>query len=212
MKSISSADEGPAREDAAATSSRDAAATGSGDAEAARAARRADPAGGKARSHRQLTAAVRQSLRELGIQLALLNRQVGARLELREADIACLDLIDRLGPLSPSALATGSGLHPATLTGVLDRLERGGWIARDRDSSDRRGVRIRALRDRHGDLLGLYAPMNSALQQICSGYSESELELIAGFLRRSSDAGHNAAGELASPGESVSRPDRSGRP
>ena len=197
MTSISSAGRGAARKDAAPTSSGDAAAT--------RAARRAG-AGGEARSHRRLTAAVRESLRELSIQLALLNRQVGARLELREADIACLDLIDRLGPLSPSALATGSGLHPATLTGVLDRLERGGWIARDRDSSDRRGVRIRALRDRQADLIGLYAPMNSALQQICSGYSESELELIATFLRRCTDAGRNAAGELASPGGNVSRP------
>lgn len=158
------------------------------------------------RSHRRLTAVVRESLRELSIQLALLNRQVGVRLELKEADIACLDLIDRLGPLSPSALARGSGLHPATLTGILDRLERGGWIARDRDSADRRGVSIRALRGRQGDLLGLYAPMNSALQQICSGYSESELELIAGFLRRSTDAGHSAAGELASPGDTVNRP------
>lgn len=166
----------------------------------------AAPAVDDERQRPRLTAAVRQSLRELGIQLALLNRQVGVRLELREGDIACLDLIDRLGPLSPSALARDSGLHPATLTGVLDRLERGGWITRDRDASDRRGVRIRALRDRQGDLLGLYAPMNSALQQICGGYSDSELKLIAGFLRRCTDAGHNAAGELASAGGNLNPP------
>jgi DNA-binding MarR family transcriptional regulator len=206
MNSISSAGGDPVRRDAAATSSGDAQATGSGDAAAVSPARPAGLPGDDARGHRRLTAAVRESLRALSIQLALLNRQVGARLELREGDIACLDLIDRLGPLSPSALARNSGLHPATLTGVLDRLERGGWITRDRDASDRRGVRIRALRDRQGDLLGLYAPMNSALQQICSGYSESELELIAGFLRRSTDAGHNAAGELASAGENVIQP------
>lgn len=149
------------------------------------------------RNRRRLTAAVRDCLRALSIQLALLNRQVGSRLELRDADIACLDLIDRLGPLSPSALARAAGLHPATLTGVLDRLERGGWIARDRDGSDRRGVRIRALRGRQADLIGLYAPMNSALQRICQGYSEPELELIAGFLRRTTDAGQHAAAELS---------------
>lgn len=148
-------------------------------------------------SRRRLTTAVRDSLRALSIQLALLNRQVGSRLELRDADIACLDLIDRLGPLSPSALARATGLHPATLTGVLDRLERGGWIARDRDGSDRRAVRIRALHGRRADLIGLYAPMNSALQRICQGYSESELELIAGFLRRTTEAGQSAAAGLS---------------
>ena len=44
-----------------------------------------------------------------------------------------LELINRLGPLSPSALAKEAGLHPATLTGILDRLERGGWLHRERD-------------------------------------------------------------------------------
>jgi DNA-binding MarR family transcriptional regulator len=35
--------------------------------------------------------------------------------------------------LSPSVLARRAGLHPATMTGILDRLERGRWITRDRD-------------------------------------------------------------------------------
>jgi MarR family len=41
---------------------------------------------------------------------------------------SCLDLITRHGPLSPSAPARRAGLHPATMTGILDRLERGGWV------------------------------------------------------------------------------------
>jgi DNA-binding MarR family transcriptional regulator len=77
------------------------------------------------------------SLRDLGAQLSLLNHSVGARLELKATDLECLDLITGHGPLSPSALARRAGLHPATLTGILDRLERGGWIERGRDPSDR---------------------------------------------------------------------------
>jgi DNA-binding MarR family transcriptional regulator len=155
---------------------------------------------GAASGRRRLTAAVREALRELSIQLALLNRQVGAHLDLRDADIGCLDLINRYGPLSPSALARRAGVHPATLTGVLDRLEQGGWIVRERDAPDRRGVRLRALRGRNAELLGLYAPMNSALEHICAGYTEAELELLLGFLRRATDAGHSATSELADHG------------
>jgi len=101
---------------------------------------------GAARHRRRLTTAIKESLRELSIQLSLLNHHVSGRLELNDVDLDCLDLISRHGPLSPSALARRAGLHPATITGILDRLERGGWVARDRDQADRRAVRVRALR------------------------------------------------------------------
>src|SRR5437899_13094088 len=101
---------------------------------------------------RRLTASIKQSLRALSIQLSLLNHQVGARAGLNDVDLDCLDLVARHGPLSPSALAERAALHPATMTGILDRLERGGWVARERDPSDRRAVLVRALRDRNADL------------------------------------------------------------
>src|SRR6516165_12086863 len=94
---------------------------------------------------RRVTATIKESLRELSAQLSLLNRQVGAHVDLRDADIYCLDLINRHGPLSPSDLARRAGLHPSTMTGILDRLQHGGWIARDRDPEgpDRRAVTLR---------------------------------------------------------------------
>jgi DNA-binding MarR family transcriptional regulator len=152
---------------------------------------------GAARRRRRLTTAIKESLRGLSIQLALLNRQVGGRVELKDADLACLDLLSRHGPLGPSALAKRAGLHPATLTGILDRLERGGWVVRERDPDDRRAVVVRALRDRGGELIRLYGGMNAAMDRLCAGYSDAELELIADFLRRTADAGRDATDELA---------------
>src|SRR5437879_3824220 len=81
-----------------------------------------------ARKRRRLSTQIKDSLRELSIQLTLLNRQVVAHLDFNDGDLPCLDLIARHGPLSPSALARRAGLHPATVTGILDRLERGGWV------------------------------------------------------------------------------------
>jgi DNA-binding MarR family transcriptional regulator len=156
-----------------------------------------DPDVEAARRRRRLAVAIGVSLRELAIQLSLLNHRVGSQLELRDVDLDCLDLIDRYGPLSPSALARRAGLHPATMTGILDRLEGGGWIARDRDPSDRRAVVLRVQRDRVPDLLRLYAGMNRGMNEIYAGYDEKELELIADFLRRTSDAGQSATEELS---------------
>ncbi|GAA2584294.1 MarR family transcriptional regulator [Actinomadura fulvescens] len=151
--------------------------------------------------------AIRESLRELGLQLSLLNRQVGAHLELKDVDLDCLDLVNAHGPLTPTALARRAGLHPATLTGVLDRLERGGWVVRERDPADRRAVQVRAVRERNAELLGLFAGMNASLDRICDGYDQAELDLLAGFLRRTGDAGAEAVSELA--GEDASRRPRS---
>jgi DNA-binding MarR family transcriptional regulator len=150
------------------------------------------------RYRRRLSTAVKESLRELSIQLSLLNHHVGARVDLKDVDLDCLDLINRNGPLSPSAIARRAGLHPATMTGIIDRLERGGWVARDRGTADRRAVLIRALRDRNSELLHLYSGMNTALDQICAGYSDAELHLLADFLRRTAHAGQTATDELAS--------------
>jgi len=169
-----------------------------------------------ARGRRKRVTAARQALRELVTQLSLLNQQVSGHLDLRASDISCLDLISSHGPLSPTALARLAGLHPATLTGILDRLERGRWITRDRDPADRRGVLIRPLRDRSRDILSLYAGMTTSVEKICADYADDQLELIGGFLRRVTDAGQEAVRELARPtaaGEADHAPhDRRSRP
>jgi DNA-binding MarR family transcriptional regulator len=155
--------------------------------------RRAD----EIRRRQQSASQIRESLRALRIQLALLNYRVGSQLELGDVDLDCYDIIDAYGPLTPSALARRAGLHPATMTGILDRLERGGWIVRERDPSDRRAVVIRSVHERYAELLRLYSGMSRSMNKLLSSYSDSELELIADFMRRTVEAGRNATDELA---------------
>lgn len=158
----------------------------------------ADSSGAAAdRGQRRLKAAVKESMRELSVQLSLLNAQVSAHLKLKEADIDCLDVISRFEPISPSELARRTGLHPATLTGILDRLERGSFIGRERNPADRRAVLIRARRERGAEIYRLYGGMNGAMDGILGRYAEAELEVLADFLRRTVQAGHVATVTLA---------------
>ena len=153
-----------------------------------------------ARQRRRLTTSIKEALRDLRNQLSLLNHQVGARVELKDVDLDCLEIIGRHGPLSPTALARLAGLHPATITGIIDRLQRGGWVTRERDpdAADRRAVTVRALRDRNAELFRLYAGMNDSIDGILAGYSDAELALIGDFLRRTTTAGRDATAELTS--------------
>lgn len=148
------------------------------------------------RRRRRASTAVKEALRELSVQLSLLNHQVSSHVELRDADFDCLDLIQRHGPLSPSALSRRAGLRAATMTGILDRLERGGWIDRERDTVDRRAVVIRARRERNPELFRLYSGMNTSMDKLLADYSAAELELLVDFLRRTAGAGQVATDKL----------------
>ena len=149
-----------------------------------------------ARTRRRLTNSVKDSVRGMRSELALLNRRISARLDLRDGDLDCLELIARLGPVGPSALARAAGVHPATMTGVLDRLEKGGWLSRERDPADRRSVVLRVRPERVGEILALYSDMNTALDDICADFTDTELETIAKFLERTAAAGHKATQNL----------------
>jgi DNA-binding MarR family transcriptional regulator len=151
------------------------------------------------RERRRLGTQIKADLRALSNQISLLNHQVSNRVDMKDIDLDCLDLLSQLGAMSPSALARRTGLHPATITGILDRLERGGWIARERDTDDRRAVVVRAMRERNSELYGLYSGMNGAMDTIIADYDETQLALLAEFLQRAIDAGRVATDSLASP-------------
>jgi len=88
--------------------------------------------------------------------------------------------------VTPLRLASGTAV-------LINR----GWVARDRDQADRRAVTVRALRGRGAEVLRLYSGMNVSMDQICAGYTDTELELLADFLRRTAEAGRAATDALA---------------
>ena len=148
------------------------------------------------RERRRLVHATKRGLRDLRIELSVLNHRVGNRVELKDIDFDCLDVIVRHGPLAPSVLARRVGVHVATMTGILDRLEVGGWITRDRLTNDRRGIQVRSLPDRQRELLDHFAGMNTAMDQLCDHYTDDQLELIVDFLQRTTEAGRHSSAEL----------------
>lgn len=150
----------------------------------------------EARRRRRIANELLETLREMNGHLTVLNHHVGSRVAIRDGDLACLDIVARFGPLSPSTLARRAGMHPATLTGVLDRLQRAGWVVRDRDDADRRAVVVRVLPDRGSEIFRLYGGMRAQLNEICAGYDADQLELITGFLRRVAEAGEREAAAL----------------
>jgi DNA-binding MarR family transcriptional regulator len=150
-----------------------------------------------ARRRRRLTNRIKDMLRDLSVQLSLLNHQVGSHLDLRDTDLECLDLVSRYGPIGPTALARRAGLHPATLTGVLDRLERGGWVVRTPNPSDRRSVLVQIIKEKEAEVSVMFSGLNSAMDGVCAEYDDADLMKIADFLLRTARASRVATDDLA---------------
>src|SRR6187455_1391083 len=136
----------------------------------------------KDRHHRVI--ALKSALREVNNQISLLSHRVSIRAALNNIDLNTLDFLSQHGGMSATALAKGIGLHPATMTGVLDRLEKGGWIVRERTAEDRRAIVVRAAKDRGAEIYQLYSGMNASMEGLLDGYSERDLTVIADFLTR----------------------------
>ncbi len=72
--------------------------------------------------------------------VVLHSNEVARQVGLGPSDSQFLGLLRLDGPLTPGRLAELTGLTTGTVTGVLDRLERGGFVRRERDAADRRKV------------------------------------------------------------------------
>jgi DNA-binding MarR family transcriptional regulator len=65
-----------------------------------------------------------------------------AGLGLGAAEISALANLARSQPVRVGALATATATRPTTLTSVLDRLDRRGYVTRDLDPADRRSFLV----------------------------------------------------------------------
>ena len=152
-----------------------------------------------ARARRRVTSELKRRFREVNNQIALLSHHVSTQVELRDIDLDCLDFLAQHGPASPTALARRAGVHSSTMTGVIDRLEKGGWVQRRRDDADRRAVLVSVQADAMGEVFRHYEGMNSRLDAVCDDYTPAELELIASFLGRAALAGGQAVEAFSRP-------------
>ncbi len=86
--------------------------------------------------------------------------------------------------LLPSELADKTSQDRATTTGLLDRLEKDGWIQRRSDRNDRRSFRIfltPRARDKKEDLLTLFQETN---QKFLNCFTRQEWDQMQKFLTR----------------------------
>lgn len=84
-----------------------------------------------------------RSLRRVIRAVDLYSRRLTAEYGLSGPQLQCLRQLDSQGPLPTGALAEAMSLSPATVCGILDRLEARGLVVRERQTHDKRRVVVR---------------------------------------------------------------------
>src|SRR2546423_13305828 len=80
--------------------------------------------------------------RELSAAVVLFHQAIADRLGLSTTEWKSIDILLRSGPTTAKQLAELAGLTTGGVTGVVDRLERAGYVERPANPDDRRGVII----------------------------------------------------------------------
>ncbi len=128
-------------------------------------------------TEREGAPSLRDAIRQLRIELQIVNDAVAAAAGLNPRDLDVLDVIDREGPCTPSHLARRTGCRRATLTGVLARLEDQGWIARDDNPADRRSAHLRST-SRFDELRRLYRPMTDGAETLIEALDPGSRRIV----------------------------------
>jgi DNA-binding MarR family transcriptional regulator len=98
-------------------------------------------------------------------------------------DIASLNLIHSLSsPITPSALAKHLGISTGSATAAIDRLERAGFVTRQANPSDRRGVIVTPTNNRGKELLEILRQVNLRYAATIGAFSSNELAIVERFM------------------------------
>lgn len=136
-------------------------------------ARQADLAGNVARA-----------IREQSDAAVIFHATLARLADLNPTDHKTMSVLERSGPMSAGEIAKRTGLATASVTDLVDRLERKGFVRRIDDPEDRRRVLVEPIAERIEETRKRLSSLHRELSGVCAKYSSGELAAIADFLTR----------------------------
>jgi len=141
-------------------------------------------------SREKLIADFLREIRQLNSLGAFFFRVAAAQLGMNATDLQVIDILEITGPATAGQLAELAGLTTGAITGMIDRLEKGGLVRRESDPSDGRRVLVRlspsetAMRD----IAPLFDSIGHKWDDIASKYDDQQIAFLIEFLRAGNSA------------------------
>ena len=138
--------------------------------------------------------------RDLATAVVAFHETVARRMGMTAAERKCAGILAEMGVATPRQLASATGLTTGAITGIVDRLERAGFAAREPNPADRRSILVRARRSQAlYEMTGrIFVSLSAAMDVLDARYSEEERALILRHLADTIDVLRAEAAKLAS--------------
>src|SRR3954451_3199979 len=150
----------------------------------------------RAKARAALMQELENALRRSSAQGVIFGQTVANTLGISGSDLGCLDFLNLEGRVTAGRLAELTGLTTGAITGVVDRLERAGYVRRERDESDRRKVFITTVPANIARLGAFYEKLRRAVMKDWAAYSDEELQLLLRFAEQGYETMRAATSEL----------------
>jgi DNA-binding MarR family transcriptional regulator len=135
--------------------------------------------------HAAMVGAFHEAMRRLTNQITFYSEAVAARLGMHPTDLDCLSAIALEDDVTAGRLAEITGLTTGAVTGVIDRLERAGYVKRVPDPNDRRRVVVEPIPEALTQTGAAFAPMLESSAAMLARYNTDELAMLTDYVTRS---------------------------
>ncbi|CAM3784075.1 MarR family winged helix-turn-helix transcriptional regulator [Kibdelosporangium persicum] len=126
--------------------------------------------------------------REMSGLTVLFHSRIADSMGVSATDYKCLDIAMRVDePLTAGQIAKLSGLSTGAVTGVIDRLEKHGFVRRVRDPHDRRKVLVEVTKVDESKYDHLFTGLVEGMQDVLSRFTPQERAVIERFQREMID-------------------------
>jgi DNA-binding MarR family transcriptional regulator len=146
---------------------------------------------------RGMTKKREELLRELELENRRSNAEglsylqaVAERSGMNLTDLQGINILMLSGPIAAGRLAEEMGLTTGAITGVVNRLERAGYVRREKDPADARRVVVKPVVEALEQVGAVYSGSKEerALDALLSGYDDRDLALFLEVVRKSNAA------------------------
>ena len=115
---------------------------------------------------------------------------VAERSGMNLTDLQCLAILTSTGPVPAGQLAETMGLTTGAVTGLVNRMERAGYVRREKDPADGRRVVVQPVPEELERVgAGFFGAREGALvDELLSGYDDGDLAVLLDFMRKANAA------------------------